>query len=87
MARSVAALAQQRGGEQAAEPIQMLQRFDVVPKDGGDRRRQIGGRGEAVAPLLEPLVLVPVEIIDQRVAVLARDDGFAFEREVCRACR
>ena len=67
----LAALVQQRGGEQAAEPGRVLQRRDGVPGLRGDRRRQRrrqrAGLLDHGAPVAEPCVLVPVGIVDQRI--------------------
>ena len=68
---ALAALVQQRGGQQAAEPGRVLQRRDGVPGLRGDRgrqrRRQRAGLLDHGAPVAEPCVLVPVGIVDQRI--------------------
>ena len=66
-----AALAQQRGGQQSAEPRRVLKRFDRGPRLCRDRcrkrRRQRAALCDEGTPRVEPGVLVPVGIVDQRV--------------------
>jgi len=71
MPARLAAAAQQRGGEQPAEPRHVLQRRDRGPGLSGDRRRQRRRQTAASvdhgAPVVEAGVLVPVGIVDQRI--------------------
>lgn len=66
-----AGFAQDRSAKQPAEPGRMLQNREFVPGiEDNDRlrhRRQVSGLAQDAAPFVEPLVLVPVEIIDQRI--------------------
>ena len=68
-----AALAQDRGGKQPAEPGCVLEDGDLIPAiEGDDRlqdRRQILGARQYGLPLRQPLVLIPVEIVDERILV------------------
>ena len=82
MRTGFAACTQHRAGEQSAEPRHVLQRFDPVPGIGCDRRRQrrrqFAGLIDDTLPVLDPGVLIPVEIVDQRIA-LALAQGFSRE--------
>jgi hypothetical protein len=66
-----AALAQQRGGQQSAEPRRVLEWFDRGPRLCRDRccqrRRQRAALCDDDTPRVEPGVLVPVGIVDQWV--------------------
>ncbi|MER8398756.1 hypothetical protein NKH13_11870 [Mesorhizobium sp. M1348] len=72
MRTNLAALPEQRGHQQIAKPVLVLQWFDVLPRLPGNRRGQHGRDVVAAQPLNDgepvdqPLVLVPVEIADQR---------------------
>lgn len=72
MRADLAGFPEQCCDQQRAEPVLMLQRFDVLPRLPGDRRSQHGRHVVAAEPvddgepLGQPLVLVPVEIADQR---------------------
>ncbi len=65
-------LTQDRGGKQPAKPGGMLKDGKLVPGiEGNDRlqhRLQVFGLAQHSAPLIEPRMLVPVEIIDERVS-------------------
>ena len=85
----LAARPQESGDEQPAEPRRMLQRFEPTPRVGGDRRRQrrrqCAGLVDDRAPVTEAFILVPVEVVDQRVALrlcLAPTVGLAGERAI-----
>ena len=66
-----AGLAQDRRGQQPAEPGRMLQDGKLVPGiEGDDRlqhRRQVFDLAQHATPFVEPCILVPVEIIDERI--------------------
>ncbi len=66
-----AGLAEDRSGEQPAEPGRVLQDGKLVPGiEGDDRlqhRRQVFGLPQHDAPFVEPGILVPIEIINERV--------------------
>ena len=70
---SLAALSQQGGDEQPPEPRLVLQRLDGVPgleRDGRcERGWQAADFAERLTPLLKPRILVPVEIIGQRISL------------------
>ena len=72
MGAGFASLAQQRRREQASEPGRMLERCDIGPGLCGDcsrqRRRGCSGAVEDRSPFSETCVLIPIEIIDQRIA-------------------
>lgn len=82
-----AGLAQGRRRKQPAEPWRMLQDLQKIPGVEGERhpqhRRQIFCPGNDRAPLLQPRILVPVEIVDQRISVRGR---FAHGGFCCREC-
>ena len=67
----LAALSQQGGDKQPPEPRLVLQRLDGAPgleRDGrGERGWQAAGFAERLAPLRQPRILVPVEIIGERI--------------------
>ena len=73
MGAGLAAVAQQRGGEQAAEAGRAPQRLDRAPglvgKRGGEGRRQVARLIDDRAPFGEARVLVPVEVVDERIAL------------------
>ena len=86
----LAAFAEQRGGEQAAEAGRAPQWLDRAPglvdKRGGERRRQVARLIDDRAPLREARVLVPVEVVDERIALATgrrRGPPFAAEGSVC----
>lgn len=66
-----AALAKDRGGEQTPEPRRMLQDGDLIPRiEGDDRlkdRWQILGASQHGLPLRQPLVLIPVKVVNERI--------------------
>ena len=66
-----AGLAQDRSGQQPAKPVCMLQDGKLVPgiegDDGLQHRRQVFGLTQDATPFIEAGILVPVEIIDQRI--------------------
>jgi hypothetical protein len=75
MGAGLAAVAQQRGGEQALEPRRPLQRLEGDPglgrDGGGEGRRQVAGLTDDRAPFGEARVLVPIAVVDQRIALAA----------------
>ncbi|MDT4854430.1 hypothetical protein FQZ97_887320 [compost metagenome] len=66
-----AGLAQDGRRQQPAKPGRTLQDGQFIPgiqrKDGLQHRRQISYQGKRATPFLETRVLVPIEIIDQRI--------------------
>ncbi|MER9533846.1 hypothetical protein NKI89_29175 [Mesorhizobium sp. M0309] len=72
MRADLAALPEQCGHQQIAKPVLVLQRFDVLPRLPGDCTLKQGRHVFAVQlvddgePVGKPLVLIPVEIADQR---------------------
>lgn len=64
-------LPQRRRAKQPAEPRRMLQDGKLIPSiEGDDRlqhRRQVFGLPLDAAPFVEPGILIPVEIINERV--------------------
>lgn len=66
-----AGLAQDRGGQQPAEPRRVLKDGKFVPGIKGDDRlkhcRQVVRLPQHAAPFVQPRVLVPIEIVDQRI--------------------
>ena len=89
MGAGFVAVTQERGGEQAAEAGRPPQRLDrtpgVVDKRGGERRRQVARLIDDRAPLREARVLVPLEVVDERIALATgrrREPPFAGEGSV-----
>ena len=72
MGFGLAARAEQRGDQQPPEPGAVLQRRDPVPgierEGGGENRRQGRSLPDNGAPVGQAVLLVPVEIVDQRIA-------------------
>lgn len=66
-----ASLAQDRGGKQSAKPRGVLKHGQLIPgvedDNGLQRRRQVLTLSQDAAPFVEPGILVPVEIIDERI--------------------
>ena len=71
-----ATFAKQRAGKQVADPQRVLQWIDPRPclmdDRGGERRRQVAGLIDDRAPFREARILVPVEVIDKRIAFAGR---------------
>jgi hypothetical protein len=74
-----AGLAQDRGGQQPAEPGRMLNTCSTFQASRAMMACSTGGRScglpQHAAPFIQPLVLVPVEIVDQRILFRARRAG------------
>lgn len=66
-----AGLAQNEGGKQSAEPGRMLQDGQLIPAIVGHDRlqhsQQVLCLPQDAAPFVQPRLLVPVEIVDQRI--------------------
>ncbi len=72
MGFGLAARAEQRRDQQTPEPGAVLQRRDLLPgverEGGGDNGRQGRGFRDDGVPVGQTFILVPVEIVDQRMA-------------------
>ncbi len=70
-----AGLAQDRRGQQPAKPWRVLQDGKLVPGiEGDDRlqhRRQVFRLTQHAPPFFQPGILVPVEVVDHRIFLLA----------------
>jgi hypothetical protein len=90
MRARLTAIGEQRSGRQAAKAGRALQRLDRAPglmgNHGGEGRRQVARLIDHDAPFGEARILVPVEVVDQRIT-LARGWGrgapFAGEGRWC----
>lgn len=64
-------LPQDGGTKQAAEPRRVLKHGKLVPciesDDGAKHRRQVFDLAQHAAPFVEPAILIPIEIVNQRI--------------------